>query len=192
MNDTALKAALEAILFASGSPVTIEKLSEILELPDERIAAAASSLAEDMKDGASGIELITVDGAYQLCTKPLFSVQVKRALELRKTPPLTKAALEVLAITAYNQPVTRSYIEAVRGVDSSSIVASLCDKGLIYESGQLDAPGKPSVFSTTDAFLRCFGLESLDRLPSLDEEGDEPDNVTIDEAINSVTEEAKV
>lgn len=188
MNDTALKAALEAILFASGSPVTIEKLSEILELPDERIAAVASSLAEDMKDGERGIELITVDGAYQLCTKPLFSAHVKRALELRKTPPLTKAALEVLAITAYNQPVTRSYIEAVRGVDSSSIVSSLCDKGLIYESGQLDAPGKPAVFSTTDAFLRCFGLESLEQLPELTPDAENSDNVTLDEAIEKANE----
>jgi len=186
MNDTALKAALEAVLFASGSPVTIEKLSEIFDLPEERICSSATSLAKDLNDSEKGIELITVDNAYQLCTKPLFSTYVKRALELRKTPPLTKASLEVLAITAYNQPVTRSYIEAVRGVDSSSIVSSLCDKGLIFESGQMDAPGRPSLFSTTDAFLRCFGLESLDQLPELDLQGSE--NVTLEETVSESPE----
>ena len=188
MNDTALKAALEAVLFASGSPVTTEKLSEIFDLPEARIASVASVLAEDMKESDRGIELITVDNAYQLCTKPLFAAHVKRALELRKTPPLTKAALEVLAITAYNQPVPRSYIEAVRGVDSSSIVSSLCDKGLIYESGQLDAPGRPALFSTTSAFLRCFGLESLDQLPALTEQNENSENITLDEAIGNASD----
>ncbi len=186
MNDTALKAALEAVLFASGSPVTIEKLSEIFDLPEERINSSAASLAKDLTDSEKGIELITVDNAYQLCTKPLFATYVKRALELRKTPPLTKASLEVLAITAYNQPVTRSYIEAVRGVDSSSIVSSLCDKGLIFESGQMDAPGRPSLFSTTDAFLRCFGLESLEQLPELDIQSS--DNVTLEETVSDAPE----
>ena len=87
------------------------------------------------------------------------------ALELRKAPPLSKASLEVLAIIAYNQPATRSFIEMVRGVDSSAIVASLVDKGLVAERGTLDAPGRPTLFGTTDAFLRCFGLESIDDLP---------------------------
>lgn len=96
MNDTALKAALEAVLFASGSPVTTEKLSEIFDLPEARIASVASVLAEDMKESDRGIELITVDNAYQLCTKPLFAAHVKRALELRKTPPLTKPRLKSL------------------------------------------------------------------------------------------------
>ena len=108
-----------------------------------------------------------LDGCYQFCTKAYLAVYVKRALELRKTPPLSKASLEVLAIVAYNQPVTRSFIEAVRGVDSSYIVTSLLDKGLIAEGGQLDAPGRPTLFVTTDGFLRCFGLQSLAELPEV-------------------------
>ena len=111
------------------------------------------------------IQLITVESAYQLCTKAYVAEYVKKALELRKAPPLSKASLEVLAIIAYNQPVTRSFIEMVRGVDSDSIVSSLVDKGLVAERGTLDAPGRPVLFGTTDAFLRCFGLESIDDLP---------------------------
>ncbi|MBR4278781.1 MAG: SMC-Scp complex subunit ScpB, partial [Clostridia bacterium] len=119
-------------------------------------------------DHESGIQLITVEDAYQLCTKAYVAEYVKKALELRKTPPLSKASLEVLAIIAYNQPVTRSFIEMVRGVDSSAIVASLTEKGLVTEKGTLDAPGRPILFGTTDAFLRCFGLESIDQLPKTD------------------------
>ncbi len=125
--------------------------------------------------------MIFIDEAYQLCTKPFVSEQVKKALELRKVPPLSKAALEVLAIVAYNQPVTRSFIEMVRGVDSSYIVASLADKGLIAESGTLDAPGRPTLFVTTDNFLRCFGLESLKDLPdTLPEQKDGQISLNID------------
>ncbi len=190
MNITALKAELEAVLFASGSPVTIEKLAEIFDYSEDVIRSTAETLRSELTDSGRGIELVSIGDAYQLCTKPLFAQSVKRALELRKTPPLTKASLEVLAITAYNQPVTRSYIEAVRGVDSSSIVSSLCDKGLICESGQLDAPGRPSLFSTTDAFLRCFGLESLDQLPEIS--FDDGENVTIDEAMASADAEQAI
>ena len=158
-------AALEAVLFACGSPVSFDKLCDILETDRE----AAQVLKEKYRDDClSGITLITVEDAYQLCTKSFVSTCVKKALELRKSPPLSKASLEVLAIIAYNQPVTRSFIEMVRGVDSSFIVSSLCDKGLIAEKGILDAPGRPVLFGTTDAFLRCFGLESISELPTTD------------------------
>lgn len=159
-------AALEAILFACGSPVAFDRLCELLFVDREGLASAAETLRKRYCDDAEcGISLITVEDAYQLCTKPYVADYVKRALELRKTPPLSKASLEVLAIIAYNQPVTRSFIEMVRGVDSQYIVSSLCDKGLISERGVLDAPGRPVLFGTTDAFLRCFGLESLRDLP---------------------------
>ncbi len=162
-------AALEAVLFACGSPVSFDKLCDILETDRESLAQAAQVLKEKYRDDClSGITLITVEDAYQLCTKSFVSTCVKKALELRKSPPLSKASLEVLAIIAYNQPVTRSFIEMVRGVDSSFIVSSLCDKGLIAEKGILDAPGRPVLFGTTDAFLRCFGLESISELPTTD------------------------
>ena len=159
-------AALEAILFACGSPVPFERLCEILCVDAEGLRTAAAMLSDKYSDDRkSGITLVTSENSYQLCTKAYVADYVKKALEMRKTPPLSKAALEVLAIVAYNQPVTRSFIEMVRGVDSSAIVASLCEKGLITERGTLDAPGRPTIFGTTDAFLRCFGLESIAELP---------------------------
>ena len=159
-------AAPEAILFACGSPVPFERLCEILCVDAEGLRTAAAMLSDKYSDDRkSGITLVTIENSYQLCTKAYVADYVKKALEMRKTPPLSKAALEVLAIVAYNQPVTRSFIEMVRGVDSSAIVASLCEKGLITERGTLDAPGRPTIFGTTDAFLRCFGLESIAELP---------------------------
>ena len=157
MSNLPIDNALEAVLFASGSPVSVEKLCEIFGAEADEINDSARRLGD-------------VDGAYQLCTKPCYADFVKKALELRKTPPLSRAALEVLAIVSYNQPVTKSFIETVRGIDSDSIVNTLCDKGLLKESGHLDAPGRPVLFSTTDAFLRCFGLETLDQLPQIDVE----------------------
>lgn len=170
MSNLPIDNALEAVLFASGSPVSVEKLCEIFGAEADEINDSARRLGEKLADGMSGIELVVVDGAYQLCTKPCYADFVKKALELRKTPPLSRAALEVLAIVSYNQPVTKSFIETVRGIDSDSIVNTLCDKGLLKESGHLDAPGRPVLFSTTDAFLRCFGLETLDQLPQIDVE----------------------
>ena len=162
-------AALEAVLFACGSPVTFDRLCEILEVDPDGLREAAAVLKEKYSDDrTSGITLITVEDAYQLCTKAFVADYVKKGLEMRKTPSLSRAALEVLAIVAYNQPVTRSFIEMVRGVDSSSIVSSLVEKGLIAERGTLDAPGRPILFGTTDAFLRCFGLERIEDLPKTD------------------------
>ena len=128
-------------------------------------AARERRLSERHEDAASGISLIELDGCYQFCTKAYLAVYVKRALELRKTPPLSKASLEVLAIVAYNQPVTRAYVEQVRGVDSSSIIASLVEKGLLEEAGRLELPGRPICYQTTPNFLRTFGLSSLEELP---------------------------
>lgn len=161
-------ASLQAVLFACGGPVEQERLRELLNIGSAELAEAAEALRVQLEKPQSGIQLIQVENAYQLCTKSFVSETVKKALEMRKTPPLSKASLEVLAIVAYNQPVTRSFIETVRGVDSSSIVSSLCDKGLLAERGFLDAPGRPILFGTTDTFLRCFGLESIKDLPEAD------------------------
>ena len=168
MVSTETIAALHAVLFACGAPVEAERLRELLGVNTEELTEAVAKLKDLCETPESGVQLIAVESAYQLCTKPFVAETVKRALELRKTPPLSKASLEVLAIVAYNQPVTRSFIEMVRGVDSTSIVASLCDKGLLSERGYLDAPGHPLLFGTTDAFLRCFGLESIKDLPTAD------------------------
>ena len=165
-----LENKIEAVLFAYGSPLPFERLCEIFSVPPDEMQAELESLQKRKEKSDSGISLICLDDAYQLCTKPEAAEYVKRSLDMKKSPPLSKAALEVLAITAYNQPVTRSFIESVRGIESSSIVAGLEEKGLLYECGHLDAPGRPSLFSTTDVFLRCFGLSSLGELPELPEE----------------------
>ena len=167
MNPIELDAAVEAVVFACGSPVSADRLCETLGVGRTELRESAARLTAQYEDASRGISLIELDGCYQFCTKAYLAAYVKRALELRKTPPLSKASLEVLAIVAYNQPVTRSFVEAVRGVDSSYIVTSLLDKGLIAERGQLDAPGRPTLFVTTDGFLRCFGLQSLAELPEV-------------------------
>lgn len=161
---------IEAVLFVSGNPVHFDRLCEIFSLPPDEMLTELESLEKMKEDKNSGLSLIKLDGAYQLCTKQETSEHVKKFLEMKKSPPLSKAALEVLAITAYHQPVTRSFIEQVRGIDSSSIVAGLEEKGLLVECGHLDAPGRPALFTTTEAFLRSFGLDSLDALPELPDE----------------------
>ncbi len=166
----ALEGQIEAVLFVSGTPVHFDRLCEIFSLTPDEMLKELESLEKIKAKSESGLCLIKIDGAYQLCTKKDASDYVKKFLEMKKSPPLSKAALEVLAITAYHQPVTRSFIEQVRGIESSSIVAGLEDKGLLVESGHLDAPGRPVLFSTTEAFLRSFGLESLDDLPELPSE----------------------
>lgn len=188
-----ITAALQAVLFACGSPVEFDRLCDVLGISADELHEAAELLKGDLDEPQSGISLIKVENAYQLCTKPIYSEPVKKALQLRKVPPLSKASLEVLAIVAYNQPVTRSFVEQVRGVDSSYIVASLMDKGLLCERGTLDAPGRPTLFGTTDNFLRCFGLETLADLPLIDlaAAAGAPDDgqTTIDAVVSKAEEE---
>ncbi len=174
-----LQSTIEAMLFAVGAPMTVERIKELTGESEDAVREAAEALAARLADENSGIQLIQIEDGYQLCTKPDAGDTVKKALELKKAPPLSKATLEVLAIIAYNQPVTRGFIEQVRGIDSSYIVAGLVDKGLICERGTLDAPGRPSLFGTTDAFLRCFGLASLSDLPET--ELPNPEQMTLPE-----------
>ncbi len=178
-----LQSTIEAMLFAVGAPMTVERIKELTGETEEAIRAAAEALEQKLSAEESGIQLIQIEDGFQLCTKPEAGDLVKKALELKKAPPLSKATLEVLAIVAYNQPVTRSFIEQVRGIDSSYIVAGLVDKGLVCERGQLDAPGRPTLFGTTDAFLRCFGLASLSDLPET--ELPNPEQMTMPEDANA-------
>ena len=115
----------------------------------------------------SGICLVRIDGKYQLCTREEYGDNVRALLEIKKNAPLSQAAFEVLAIVAYNKTVTKSFIEQIRGVDCSGSIANLVQKGLIEEKGRLDLPGRPLVYGTTDRFLRCFSLNSLEDLPEL-------------------------
>lgn len=168
MNKTEnLISSLEAMMFAAGDPVEAGKLADVLELDIETVEKLLGTLGAQYDERNSGLMLIRIDNKYQLCTREVFSENVRKLMEIRKNAPLSNAAFEVLAIIAYNKTVTRSFIEQVRGVDCSGPVSSLVQKGLIEEKGRLDLPGRPLIYGTTDRFLRCFSLNSLDDLPEL-------------------------
>ncbi len=162
-----LVSTLEAMLFAAGDPVEVNKLSEVLDIDIETVERMLGYLSAQYDERNSGLMLIRIENKYQLCTREQYSEDVRKLMEIKKNTPLSNAAFEVLAIIAYNKTVTRSFIEQVRGVDCSGPISSLVQKGLIEEKGRLDLPGRPLVYGTTDRFLRCFSLNSLDDLPEL-------------------------
>lgn len=165
MNIKQLKGAIEAVLFASGDPVSLDRLSQALEIDKDTIQKLVSIMMEEREAENSGISIIKIDDSYQMATKPQYSRYIKKLLDQRRNIPLSQAAMETLAIIAYNQPVTKGYIEQVRGVDSGGVVSSLVEKGLVEERGRLDVPGRPILYGTTLNFLRCFGLRTLNDLP---------------------------
>lgn len=166
---TDLKSALEAVLFASGESVPTARLSLAFAVEQEDISRAAEELAEEYEKGKRGIRLLRMDNKLQLCSAPEYAQLIVKTLEQRKPPMLSAAALETLAIIAYYQPVTRAVIEKMRGVDSSYTVAALQERGLIEACGKLEAPGRPTLFATTDVFLRVMGIQTLQQLPPLPE-----------------------
>lgn len=176
MSSNNVLASLEAMLFASGDPVEPAKLAEVLDVDVENVIKMLGHLQALYDERNGGLRLIRVDGKYQLCTREEYSEDVRGLLEIKKNTPLSQAAFEVLAIVAYNKTVTRSFIEQIRGVDCSGPVSSLVQKGLIEEKGRLDLPGRPLVYGTTDRFLRCFSLNSLDDLPELPEDEEKKDD----------------
>lgn len=162
-----IKSALEAILFAAGEPVPAARISLILEQDEETVWDAARELSEQYEKEGRGIRILKLDKALQMCSAPEYAAVIGKTLEQRKPPMLSQPALETLAVVAYFQPVTRAYIDQVRGVDSSYTVGVLIDKGLIERCGKLDVPGRPSLLRTTDVFLRTMGISELSQLPTL-------------------------
>ena len=160
-----LYAALEAMLFAAGYPLPYERLAEITGNTVEKIKKAAAELSKMYENEKRGLHVLLFDDSCQLCTREEYAPQIREALGIKQGGRLSNSALEVLAIIAYSQPVTRLQIEKVRGVDSQYAVASLLAKNLIEPKGRLELPGRPIVFGTTADFLRCFGISSLDELP---------------------------
>ncbi len=176
MNEKQRLSALEAMLFANGEPVAVSRLADAMlaDLPEtERLL---EKLQKNCDEQQRGVVLLNFEDRWQMVSNPYYGELVKRILDTRRNAPLSPASLEVLAVIAYNQPVSRSFIEQVRGVDSSSIVAKLMEKGLIEEAGRLDLPGKPIAFRVTDTFLRVFGLGSLADLPPLHDDEPRPDD----------------
>ena len=162
----------EAILFAGGEPVEQKTVAAAMELDEEAAVAVLESLQAKYEKFASSIEVLRLDTQWQLCTRKEYEPYICSACEMKRNIPLSQAALEVLAVVAYNQPVTRAFAEQVRGVDCSGVISTLAEKGLIEEAGRLDLPGKPIAYKTTPLFLRSFGLTSLDDLPPIADEAE--------------------
>jgi segregation and condensation protein B len=163
------KRILEAVLFAAGHPVTFEKLSEVLGITTKEVSSLVAEYAGEYESCGlpRGIQLLQLGNACQLVTKEVFAPYIKAALGVKDGGNLSKASLETLAVIAYNQPVTRAYIDQVRGVDSAYSIGVLTDRELITEMGRMDVPGRPRLYGTTEVFLRVFGLSDISELPPL-------------------------
>ena len=162
-----LRGAIEAILFASGDPVGLDRISQVLGLDKATAQKIMKTTMEDFNASAEGIRIVRLDDEFQMCSSPEFADPVREALDLRRNTPLSQAAMEVLAIVAYNQPVTKAFVEQIRGVDCSGVLGSLTSKGLVEERGRLELPGRPLLYGTTPDFLRCLNISSLAELPPL-------------------------
>lgn len=195
MNNKELVFALEAVLFASGDPIGIDRLSQVFETEPEKIEKAAERLGARLKDNASALELLRLGNSYQLCTRVDFADYIKKAFDLKRRTPLSGAAFEVLSVIAYNQPVTRAFVEQIRGVDCSGVITTLVEKELIEERGRLELPGRPLLYGTTKNFLRCFGLSDLSDLPPLPKDqnavNDVGEQLPISEDLDEPDEEIK-
>lgn len=164
-----LISAFEAVLFAAGEPVSREKLSEVFEISSSEVELCITELSEKLDGIRSGMEVVKTENNYQLCTRSVLGEFVIKFLEIKRSAPISKPALEALAIIAYRQPVTKGFVEKIRGVDCSGIINSLLERELIEEKGRMDAPGRPILYGTTLNFLKCFGLNSIKELPDLED-----------------------
>lgn len=186
MAQTDYLAKIEAILFACGEPIELERLAAGLSLDKAAVREQLLAYQQTLEQNDRGLTLLFLDEMVQLSTKPAYADLVSGVIAMKKNIPLSPAAMEVLAVIAYNQPVTKSFVEQVRGVESGQVVNNLVEKGLVEEAGRLNLPGRPIAYRTTVHFLRCFGLESLSQLPALPQEEDgqlrldhpEPDGVS--------------
>ena len=187
MDREKLKGEIEAILFAAGEPVALERIGQVLGLRTYAVEELLEELQEKFNAPDSGIRLLRLENTAQFTSNPAFIQPVRGALELKRNAPLSRAAREVLAVVAYNQPVTKAFVEQVRGVDCSGVIGSLVQKGLLEERGRMELPGRPLLYGTTENFLRCFGLSSIGELPppprgeegTPPEEPDGPQQITL-------------
>lgn len=168
MERSELACAIEAILFAAGEPVSVERMASALVCSAAEVDASARELADEYAFARRGIRIVRLDQSYQMCSNPEQAAFVTKALETRKPPKLSASQLEALTIIAYYQPTTKAYVEQIRGVDSSYSIGALLNKKLIEECGRLNVPGRPFLYRTTADFLRTFGLETLSDLPQID------------------------
>ncbi len=175
MVEEKLKPAIEAVLFACGTPAETAKIAEALDISADRAEELIQSLMEDYSRRGSGIKIVRLGKSYQMCTEREYAEIIRTVLDLRKNTPLSQAAMEVLAIIAYNQPVTKAFVEQIRGVDCSGVISSLVARELIEERGRLELPGRPLIYGTTENFLRCFNVSDVSELPPLPQKESEED-----------------
>ena len=165
MKLTKTEKAAVAVLFSSGEPIPAARLGQVFECDDAAVHWMMQRIMDHFEEEDSPLQVLKLDDQYQMTTREEYRDPVKKALEIKKNQPLSQAAMEVLAIVAYNQPVTKSFVEQVRGVDSSSTVNTLVERGLLEERGRLELPGRPVAYGTTAHFLRSFGLSGVGDLP---------------------------
>ncbi len=180
MDMNKLTGTVEAILFSSAEPVLCSRITDVLEITEIEFGLVVSELDKKYNTKDSGIQLLRLNNSLQLCSNSTYIKEIREIMDLKRNTPLSVAAMEVLSLVAYNEPVTKAFIEQVRGVDCSGVVASLTQKGLIEERGRLELPGRPLLYGTTDNFLRCFQIESLSHLPPIphdEEEVEEKDEI---------------
>lgn len=168
---------LMAILFAAGDPVSLQRLATAMEMDAETVRRLLEKLRGQMEEEDGALTLLRLEDQYQLVARERYTPLIRKVLSERRNTPLSQASLEVLAAVAYNQPVTRAYIEQVRGVDCSGIITTLTEKGLLEEAGRLELPGRPITYRTTANFLRTFGLTSLADLPPIEQIADSPEGL---------------
>lgn len=172
--------AIEAILFASGASVEASRIATALEISVKEAEKHLEKLKNEYEKAQRGITIIKLKDSYQMVSVKEFAPEIRKVMDLRRNTPLSQAALEVLAVIAYNQPVTKSFVEQIRGVDCSGVIGSLTAKDLIEEKGRLELPGRPLIYGTTENFLRCFNISSIEELPPLpeDDKKDEDEDET--------------
>lgn len=165
---TNLKGNLEALLFVNGDPLSLKRIAEILEVDQENVKLLLAQLIQDMNQQERGLTIIEVAGGYQLCTKPHLAGFLEKLVQIKENK-LSIPALETLSIIVFKQPITKQEIEAIRGVRVDKVLANLLERNLIKELGRKEAIGRPIIYGTTEVFLKCFGLKSLEDLPELPE-----------------------
>ena len=187
------QAAIEAIVFAGGEPVGAARLAQVLELNEETVIRIADDWLHAFNARGGGVMAVKLDDAYQLCTRKEYAAYVRTAMDIRRNVPLSQAAMEVLAIIAYNQPVTKAFVEQVRGVDCGAVLQGLLTKNLVEEKGRLELPGRPLLYGTTPTFLRSFSISALGQLPPLPHETDDTmQDTTLEEVIEAQEAQAHI
>lgn len=192
MNIKTIEAIIEGVLFAAGDSVSLERLSDIVDVDTKTLKSIINNLADRLDYEKSGLMIINLENSYQMCTRPDYYEYISRLAEPKKGHNLSNAALEVLSVIAYKHPVTKTAIEQIRGVSSDTIVNRLVERGLVKEAGRLDAPGRPMLFKTTEEFLRCFNLKSLSELPDYEKIRNSGETVPEDKVLEDTGDELDI